>query len=205
MGTDQPIDSVLLLSFGGPDGPDDVMPFLRNVTRGRNVPDIRLAKVAEHYYGVGGVSPINAQNTRLVRALSDELRALGSDMPVYWGNRNWHPLLSDTLHEMKIDGRKHAVAFVTSAFSSYSGCRQYRGDIERAQIEVGDGAPVVDKIRQYFNHPGFIEPMVDNTLSALANVPAGARLVFTAHSIPKSMADNSRYVSQLLEACSLIV
>lgn len=181
------------------------MPFLRNVTSGRNVPDERLASVAEHYYAAGGASPINEQNIALIKALTDDLRAKRIDLPVYWGNRNWHPLLTDTLREMAADGKKHAVAFVTSAFSSYSGCRQYRDDIARAQAEVGPAAPVVDKVRQYFNHPGFIETMAANVQAALSEVTPDAHLVFTAHSIPSAMAANSRYQSQLREAAALVV
>jgi protoporphyrin/coproporphyrin ferrochelatase len=194
-------DAFLLLSFGGPEGPDDVIPFLENVTRGRGVPAERLAEVAEHYRHFGGVSPINDQCRALLDALRPKL-----DLPVYWGNRNWHPLLADTLHKMRADGVRRAVAFVTSPFGSYSSCRQYREDIVSARSEVGDGAPEIDKIRHYHDHPGFIEPFVD---AVRAVWTPGARLVFTAHSIPSRMDANSGpggglYSGQLRESAGLV-
>src|SRR5215475_2558426 len=146
-------DALVLVSFGGPEGPEDVMPFLENVVRGRGVPRDRLLAVAEHYQHFGGVSPINAQNRALLAALREQL-----DLPVYWGNRNWHPYLADTVRQLAADGVRRALAFVTSAYTAYSGCRQYLGDIERARADVGPGAPRIDKIRHYYNHPGFIEP-----------------------------------------------
>jgi ferrochelatase len=191
-------DALLVLSFGGPDKPDDVIPFLENVLRGRNVPRERMLEVAEHYYHFGGKSPINEQNLALIEALRPVL-----PMPIYWGNRNWHPLLTDTLVQMRDAGVKRALAFVTSAFSSYSGCRQYREDIERAQLAIGPGAPVIDKIRQFYNHPGYIATMKARVAEALAELP-GAQLVFTAHSIPMSMATTSRYVDQLKQTCALV-
>jgi protoporphyrin/coproporphyrin ferrochelatase len=191
-------DALVVQSFGGPENPDDVIPFLENVLRGRNVPRERMLEVAEHYYHFGGKSPINDQN----RALIEALRPL-IPIPIYWGNRNWHPLLTDTLRQMKDDGVQCALSFVTSAFSSYSGCRQYREDVERAQLEIGPGAPVVDKIRQFYNHPGYIATMKDRVAEALEKLP-GAQLVFTAHSIPMSMASTSRYVDQLKESCALV-
>jgi ferrochelatase len=202
-------DALLLLSFGGPEGPEDVMPFLRNVTRGRGVPEDRLAEVAEHYLHFGGVSPINAQNRALLAAIRADFAAHGLDLPVYWGNRNWDPYLADTLRQMGKDGVRRALAFATSAYTSYSGCRQYQDDIAAARAEVGAGAPAVDKLRHFFNHPGFIEPTVDAVRSALDGLPAGARLVFTAHSIPVSMAANSGpdgdlYLAQLTEAARLV-
>ena len=201
-------DAILVVSFGGPEGPDDVVPFLENVTRGRGIPRERLVEVGRHYELFGGVSPINAQNRALVTALEADLAAHDLPLPVYWGNRNWHPLLTDTLREMRDDGVRRALAFVTSAYSSYSTCRQYLDDIERARAEVGDGAPVVDKIRQYYDHPGFIEPMIRNVLAARDALPAAvrddARLVFTAHSVPVAMATTSGYVPQLLEASRLV-
>jgi ferrochelatase len=201
-------DALLVVSFGGPDGPDDVLPFLENVLRGRNVPRERILEVAEHYYHFGGRSPINDQNRRLIAAIERELAEHSPPLPVYWGNRNWHPLLADTLRKMADDGVRRALAFVTSAFSSYSGCRQYREDIARAQQEVGTAAPQVDKLRVFFNHPGFIEPMVEHTRGALEQVPSDrrdeARLVFTAHSIPLAMAVGCRYEEQLREACRLV-
>jgi ferrochelatase len=201
-------DALLVVSFGGPDGPDDVKPFLENVLRGRNVPRERMLEVAEHYHKLGGRSPINDQNRALIAALEKELAAHGLDLPVYWGNRNWHPLLNDTLGQMAADGVERALAFVTSAFSSYSGCRQYREDIAAAQAEVGVDAPRVDKLRAFFNHPGFIEPMIENTLSALEKIPTGRRddaeIIFTAHSIPRVMAEGCRYQEQFFEACRLV-
>ena len=187
-------DAVLLVSFGGPQGPDDVIPFLQNVTRGRGVPPERLAEVAEHYLLFGGVSPINAQNAGLLDALRKAFAEDGLDLPVYWGNRNWDPYLADALAAMTADGVRHALAFVTAAYSSYSGCRQYRENLFDAALQV-PGAPVVDKIRPYFDHPGFVEPFVDATVEALAELPFDAqqqaRLVFTTHSIPVAQADAS--------------
>src|SRR5438046_5657985 len=156
-------DAFLLVSFGGPERHDDVLPFLENVLRGRNVPRERMLEVAEHYYHFGSVSPINAQNRALLAALRDEFNAARLNLPLYFGNRNWHPLLPDTLRQMKADGVRRAIAIFTSAFSSYSGCRQYRENIAAAQASVGDGAPQVDKLRAFFNHPGFIEPMIERT------------------------------------------
>jgi len=201
-------DALLVISFGGPDGPDDVLPFLDNVLRGRNVPRERILAVAEHYYDCGGRSPINEQNRRLIAAVERELADRGPGLRVYWGNRNWHPLLADTLRQMATDGVRRALAFVTSAFSSHSGCRQYLEDIARARREVDDDAPQVEKLRVFFNHPGFIEPMVERTRAAFEQVPADHRnealLVFTAHSIPQAMADNCRYEAQLRESCRLV-
>jgi ferrochelatase len=201
-------DALLLLSFGGPEGPDDVMPFLENVVRGKNVPRERLLEVAEHYEMFDGVSPINAQNRALLAALVAELNAHGPQLPVYWGNRNWHPLLADTVGQMAEDGVHHALAFVTSAFGSYPGCRQYLEEIERARQEVGPEAPRIDKLRLFYNHPGFIEAMADRVGTALAEVPAerrsAARLIYTAHSIPAAIAKTSPYEHQLRCACRLV-
>ena len=206
--TEQAYDAVLLVSFGGPEGMDEVMPFLQNVLRGRNVPAARMREVAHHYEMFGGLSPINAQNRALIAALESELAAHGPRLPVYWGNRNWHPMLADTLRRMADDGRQRALAFVTSAYSSYSGCRQYRENIARAQEEMGLRAPQVDKLRVFYNHPGFIEPNIEHVRAALARIPeerrAHARLVFTAHSIPLSMAMGCDYVAQLQEAGRLV-
>jgi ferrochelatase len=203
-----PYDALVLVSFGGPDGPDDVLPFLENVLRGRNVPRERMLEVAKHYDYFGGKSPINQQNRQLIAALRQELDDHGPRLPIYWGNRNWHPLLPDTLRQMAADGVKHALAFVTSAFSSYSGCRQYREDIARAQQEVGRTAPQVDKLRVFFNHPGFIEPTIERLRDALTRIPATRRhdalLLFTAHSIPQAMAAGCQYELQLREACRLV-
>src|SRR5579871_1562594 len=168
-------DAILVVSFGGPEGHDDVIPFLENVLRGRNVPPERMRAVAEHYYHFDGKSPINQQTRELIAALKDELAQHALKLPVYWGNRNWHPMLADTLRQMKNDGIKRALAFVTSAYSSYSGCRQYREDIARAQAEVGAGAPEIHKIRAFFNHPGFIGATEDRLRDALAQIPANAR------------------------------
>jgi ferrochelatase len=201
-------DAILIVSFGGPEGAGDVLPFLENVLRGKNVPHERMLQVAKHYYHFGGVSPINSQNRALIAALERELAAHGPPLPVYWGNRNWHPFLVDALRQMRDDGIRRALAFFTSAYSSYSGCRQYREDIQRAQEEVGPGAPVVDKLRAYFNHPGFIGAMADRVRSALDEVPADridvTRVVFTAHSIPLDMAAGCAYEAQLREASGLV-
>ncbi len=226
-------DAFLLLSFGGPQGPDDVLPFLENVTRGRGVPAERLAEVAAHYHERGGVSPISAQCRDMLAAIGGAFAAAGLDLPLYWGNRNWHPFIEDTVRQMKADGVQRAIAFVTSAYSSYSACRQYLDDIDRAvaqaQTAAGPRAPGsgnalrIDKIRPYFNHPGFIEPFAAGVEEALAGLPAAAqadaRLVFTAHSVPIGMAAASgspsagtavagapggRYVAELREASRLI-
>ncbi len=203
-----PYDAVLLLSFGGPDGPDDVIPFLENVLRGRDVPRERLLEVAEHYYHFGGVSPINSQNRALIAALKAEFERIGLNLPIYFGNRNWHPLLADTLRQMRDDGIKHALAFFTSAYSSYSGCRQYREDIARAQAEVGQGAPEIAVLRKFYNHPGFIEPNAEAVRTALERLTpderASAHIVFTAHSIPTAMANGCAYQAQLAETCRLV-
>ncbi len=201
-------DAILIVSFGGPEGPDDVFPFLENVLRGRNVPRERLEQAARHYMKFGGVSPLNEQNRRLISALREELARSGPDLPIYWGNRNWHPLLPDTLRQMAGDGIERALAFFTSAYRSYSGCRQYREDIQQAQAEVGPRAPRVDKLRAFYNHPGFIEPNVENLRAALEAIPADrrprAQVAFTAHSIPLAMAANCAYESQLAETCRLV-
>lgn len=197
-------DAILVVSFGGPEGPDDVLPFLENVTRGRNVPKARLEQVAGQYDLFGGRSPINDQCRALCAALTKQLEKLHIDLPVYWGNRNWHPMLEDTMQRMADDRVEHALAFVTSATSSYSGCRQYREDIERARETVGSRAPRIDKIRQYYDHPGFIEPMISNVATELARVDPEARLVFTAHSLPLTMAETSDYEAQLREASRLV-
>lgn len=201
-------DALLVVSFGGPEGMDDVMPFLENVLSGRNVPRERMEQVAHHYELFGGVSPINGQNRKLIAALRAELDTHHITLPVYWGNRNWHPLLAEELRRMRADGIKRALAFVTSAYSSYSGCRQYREDIERARAGVGDGAPQVDKLRAFYNHPGFVEPNTANLKAALDQIPVGrregARVAFTAHSIPSAMAAGCDYEPQLMETCRLV-
>ncbi len=201
-------DAILVVSFGGPEKPDDVMPFLENVTRGRNIPHERLLEVAEHYLHFGGKSPINDRCRELIAALRSELEAHSIHLPIYWGNRNWHPFLADTLRQMRDNGIKHALAFVTSAYSSYSGCRQYRENIAAAQAEVGTGAPNVDKLRVFYNHPGFIEATVDRIREALNGFTPeetkSLQFVATAHSIPCSMASTSDYERQLRETTRLV-
>ena len=198
-------DALIVVSFGGPEGMEEVMPFLENVVRGRNVPRERLVGVAHHYELFGGVSPINQQNRNLIAALTQELQTKGPALPIYWGNRNWHPMLPDTLREMKADGVKNALAFVTSAYNSYSSCRQYQQNITDAQNEVGPGAPRVEKLRAFYNHPLFIEANVDRIVrTGFKLLEAGAHLVFTAHSIPESMAATCDYAAQLEETAGLI-
>ncbi|MET8505352.1 ferrochelatase [Streptomyces sp. NPDC004787] len=216
-----PYDALLLLSFGGPEGPDDVVPFLENVTRGRGIPKERLKEVGRHYFLFGGVSPINDQNRALLDALRTDFAGAGLDLPVYWGNRNWAPYLTDTLREMVADGRRHIAVLATSAYASYSGCRQYRENLadSLAQLEAeGLPLPRVDKLRHYFNHPGFVRPMIEGVLASLAeldeSVRAGAHLAFTTHSIPDSAADTSgpvadhgdggAYVKQHLDVARVI-
>ncbi|GHH88183.1 putative ferrochelatase [Streptomyces sulfonofaciens] len=216
-----PYDALLLLSFGGPEGPDDVIPFLENVTRGRGIPTERLKEVGRHYYLFDGVSPINDQNRALLEVLRKDFADHGLDLPVYWGNRNWSPYLTDTLREMAADGRRRILTLATSAYASYSGCRQYRENLAEALRTLEDEGlepPRVDKLRHFFNHPGFVEPMVDGVLAALADLPAdvrdGAHLAFTTHSIPEAAADTSgpveehgeggAYVAQHLEVARLV-
>jgi ferrochelatase len=199
-------DAILLLSFGGPEGKDEVIPFLENVLRGKNVPRERMEAVAHHYYLFDGVSPINGHCRELIKALKSELENSNIALPVFWGNRNWHPMLADTLLEMKNKGVKKALAFVTSAYSSYSSCRQYLEDIEKAQKEVGVGAPQVDKIHAFYNHPKFIETNRKNLEDALNTIAPEKRqathIAFTAHSIPKFMSDNCAYEQQLNETAT---
>lgn len=197
-GTATPYDALLLLSFGGPEGPDDVVPFLENVTRGRGIPRERLKEVGQHYFLFGGVSPINAQNRELLEALRKDFAEHGLDLPVYWGNRNWSPYLTDTLRELTGDGHRRVLVLATSAYASYSGCRQYRENLadSLAALEAeGHPVPRVDKLRHYFNHPGFVRPMADAVLTALATLPEdvrdGAHLAFTTHSIRTAAADTS--------------
>ncbi|MGN6793593.1 MAG: ferrochelatase [Streptosporangiaceae bacterium] len=203
----------LLVSFGGPEGPEDVMPFLRNVTVGRNIPEARLAHVAEHYYHFGGVSPINVLNRELLGAIERDFSASGIDLPVYWGNRNWRPLLADTMRVMADDGVRSVIAFVTAAYSSYSSCRQYLEDIDRARAVVGASAPSVIKIPPYYGHRGFAASFIGATSRAIASLPPDVReeaeLVFTAHSIPESMAavsgpDGGAYQAQLAEVAGRV-
>jgi ferrochelatase len=201
-------DAILVVSFGGPESKEEVIPFLENVLRGRNVPRERMLAVAEHYYYFEGKSPINQQTRELIAALDAELERNEPKLPIHWGNRNWHPQLPETLRKMKQDGIRRALAFVTSAYSSYPGCRQYREDIARAQAEVGAGAPEVDKLRPFFNHPLFIEATAERVRDALHTVPPEAgrdvQIVYLAHSIPRSMANTSDYVVQLEEVRRLV-
>lgn len=196
-------DAILFVSFGGPNEPADVMPFLENVTRGRGIPRERLEVVAEHYYHFGGKSPINEQNLSMIDGLTRLLASQGPDIPVYFGNRNWHPFLNDTFAQMKTDGVTRVFAFVTSAFSCYSGCRQYRENLQAAQEATGTQSMEIHKLRVFFNHPGFIDPLVDWVKEAMQDSPS-SRLVFTAHSIPMWMANGSKYVAQLKEASKLV-
>ncbi len=202
-----PYDALILVSFGGPEGPDDVIPFLENVVRGRNVPRERLQEVAEHYQKFSGKSPINDQNRALVAALQIEFQSAGIRLPIYWGNRNWRPLLPDAVRQMADAGVRRALAFVTGAYSSYSGCRQYLENIDAARASVGPKAPAIEKLRAFFNHPGFIEAQVDLLRAAQLELPADrrerSRVLFTAHSIPQVMAVSCDYAAQLEESSRL--
>ncbi len=201
--TDRPVayDAILLASFGGPEGQEDVIPFLRNVTRGRGIPDERLEEVAHHYRAFGGVSPINAQNRALKAALEEELAARGIDLPVYWGNRNWAPYLNEALQAAAEAGHHTLLGLATSAYSSYSSCRQYREDFARALTETGlDGTLVIDKVRQYFDHPGFVAPFTAGLERGLAeleerlpgvDLAREVRVLFSTHSIPSADAERS--------------
>ena len=208
-----PFDALLLVSFGGPEKPEDVVPFLENVTRGRGIPPERLEEVGEHYFLFGGRSPINDQNREYLAAVREDLASAGLDLPVYWGNRNWDPFLTEAIGQMAADGVLRAACLVTSAYSSYSGCRQYRENLADAVAAVGEGAPRLDRLRHYFNHPGFVEPMVDATLAALAeldeNLRHDAHILFVTHSIPLSMNDASgpeggAYVAQHLSVAEAV-
>jgi ferrochelatase len=205
---DNPYDAILIVSFGGPEGMDDVIPFLENVLRGKNVPHERIAAVARRYELFDGVSPINEQNRKLIAALRQELDINGPHLPIYWGNRNWRPMLADTMRQLADDGIKNAIAFVTSAYSSYSSCRQYLEDIACAQETVGTRAPRIAKIRAFYNHPDFIEANIENVRSSLEQIPeprrSAAQIAFTAHSIPRSMADNCEYESLRQETGRLV-
>ncbi|GAB4585860.1 ferrochelatase [Nocardia sp. IFM 10818] len=207
------VEALLLLSFGGPERPEDVMPFLENVTRGRGIPPERLAEVAEHYLHFGGVSPINALNLDIIKAIEAEFASRDIDLPVYFGNRNWHPMVEATVERMRADGIRSALVFPTSAWGGYSGCKQYHEDIARARAAVAD-APDLVKLRQFFDHPLFIDAFADAIRAAVAEIPEDrrdrVRLVFTAHSIPIS-ADNASgppevtglYSAQVAEAARL--
>jgi ferrochelatase len=206
-----PFDALLLLSFGGPEGPEQVMPFLENVTRGRGIPQERLAAVAEHYLHFGGVSPINGINRALIDEIRAELAERGDELPVYFGNRNWHPFVEDTLATMTSDGVRRAAVFTTSAWGGYSGCAQYQEDIVRARAAVGARAPELVKLRQFFDHPLLVAMFADAIAEAVATLPeslrADARLVFTAHSIPLRAADRcgpDLYARQVRYAAALV-
>ncbi|UNS99416.1 ferrochelatase [Streptomyces tubbatahanensis] len=216
-----PYDALLLLSFGGPEGVDDVVPFLENVTRGRGIPRERLEEVGRHYYLFDGVSPINAQNRALLAALREDFAGHGLDLPVYWGNRNWAPYLTDALRQIVRDGHRRVLTLATSAYASYSGCRQYRENLAESLAALraeGLEVPRVDKLRHYFNHPGFVEPVADGVVAALAELPedvrSGAHLAFCTHSIPTAAADTSgpvevhgdggAYVAEHLDVAAVI-
>lgn len=205
---DQPYDALLIVSFGGPDKSEDVIPFLENVLRGKPVPRERMLEVAEHYYHFGGKSPINEQVRELITALTDEFHRAGITLPIYWGNRNWNPLLPDTIREMATNGVRRALAFFTSGYSCYSGCRQYRENIIAARETVGERSPVIEKTRMFYNHPLFVEVNALRIREAWADWSeqerSQAHITFTAHSIPMSMADRSNYTLQLTECCRLI-
>jgi ferrochelatase len=206
------IDAVLLLSFGGPEGPEEVRPFLENVTRGRGVPPQRLDEVAQHYLHLGGVSPINRCNRALVTAIEHALTTAGLQLPVYFGNRNWHPMVEDTVAAMAADGIRRALVFATSAWGGYSGCRQYHEDIARARQAVGPGAPELVKLRQFFDHPLFVAACADAVHTAREQAGPGVRVVFTAHSVPVAadaaaglaMQGGHRYSRQVTEAARLV-
>lgn len=203
-----PPSALLIASFGGPEGPDDVMPFLENVVRGKNVPRERLQEVARQYESFSGRSPANSQIRELAAAVRGELDAHDSPLRVYWGNRNWRPFLTEVVGQMAADGVQCALAFATSAFGSYPTCRQYIEDIDRARQAVGPAAPRIEKLRLFYNHPGFIEAMTSRATDAIEKLPPDRReqaaLVYTAHSIPQEMAERSPYEHQLREACRLV-
>jgi ferrochelatase len=197
-------DALLVVSFGGPERHEDVLPFLENVLRGKNVPRERMLEVAEHYYHFDGRSPINEQNRELIALLEREFKSHGMKMPVYWGNRNWHPLLADTLRQMQAAGVRRAAALVTSAFGSHSGCRQYREDIARAQQEAGAQSLIIEKLPNFCDRPEFVEVMAERVRVAMSQLPGAEQIVFTAHSIPVSMAESSPYVRQLKQASACV-
>lgn len=200
-------DAFLFLSFGGPNQKSDVIPFLKNVTEGRNIPQERLDVVAQQYYMFDGKSPINSINLDLIERIKSAFSNARIDLPIYFGNRNFSPYISDALQKMQSDGIHNAISFVTSAYGSYSGCKQYLQDVENARQKVGFDALAVTKIRHYYSHPGFIFPFVDNCIQALNQTdnPQGVELLFTAHSIPLSMSNASPYVYQLTKAIEFVV
>jgi ferrochelatase len=190
-------DALLLVSFGGPEKHEDVLPFLENVLRGRNVPRERMLEVAEHYYHFNGRSPINQQNLELIAALGREFQAHNMNLQIYWGNRNWHPFVSDTLKQMRVDGVRRAATLATSAFGSYSGCRQYRENITQGLQIAGVDDMVIEKLPNFYDRREFLEVMTERVRDAQAKLPDAQQVVFTAHSVPISMAQNSPYVRQL--------
>jgi ferrochelatase len=200
-------DALLVVSFGGPEGPADVDSFLDNVFRGLRISPETKGQIAKRYENLGGVSPINAHTRAFIKALQLTLDAHGPALPIYWGNRNWHPLLPDTVAQMAHAGVRRALAFVTSSFSSYSGCRRYREDLYEAANGVPN-APRFEKLRVPYNHPGFIEAMSDRVTAALDMLPAEHRdhalVLFTAHSLPQSMARGCAYETQLNASCGLV-
>jgi protoporphyrin/coproporphyrin ferrochelatase len=203
------IDCILYVSFGGPEGPDDVIPFLENVLRGKPVPRERMLEVAEHYQHFGGISPINEQNRDIIKRLQSGLESAGINLPIFWGNRNWAPYITDAIRELQRQGFKRPLPIFTNMFSSYSGCRQYRENIIAAVQEIGPTAPeIAPRLRFGYNHPRFIAAQRELIESAFARLSdsqkAGSVLLFTAHSIPLSMSDNCRYVDQLKESARLI-
>ncbi|MDA7951255.1 MAG: ferrochelatase [Pirellulaceae bacterium] len=215
--TNLPYDALLVLSFGGPESGEDVLPFLENVLRGKNVPRSRMLEVAEHYYHFGGKSPINDQNRELISQLETAFTKEGIGLPIYWGNRNWYPLLPETLQKMAADGVKRALLFFTSAYSSYSGCRQYWENVDEAQKTLS--TPIsFDKLRGFYNHPLFIQAQVEKVNKAITALKGKTEkegegcedssddphVYFTAHSIPQTMANRSDYVAQLTETCRLV-
>lgn len=208
MTTNSRYDAILVLSFGGPEKREDVIPFLENVLRGKPVPRERLLEVAEHYYHYDGISPINQQCRDLIAALRTELDASNVNLPIYWGNRNWEPFLNDTVLQMKRDGVQRAITYVTSGFSCYSGCRQYRENIIAALQQPEAEGMQIDKIRVFYNHPDFIDVLAEQVGTALDGFPETARssvhVAFTAHSIPMGMAKTSDYEKQLKESCRLV-
>jgi ferrochelatase len=180
-------DALLIASFGGPESPDEVVPFLRRVTQGRGIPDERLREVGQHYFHFNGVSPINGQNRDLIAALKPALSAAGLELPIYWGNLYAEPFIPDAVSRMAADGVRRALFFATSVYSSQPGCRRYREAVADAGSATGDGI-VLDRVRHGFDHPGFIEPFIDGVVSALEGMPIATRLAFTTHSIPLSAA-----------------
>lgn len=200
-------EALLVVSFGGPEGMEEVMPFLDNVLEGKKIPEERKKEVARHYEMFGGVSPINAQNRELISLLKKEFQNQNINLPIYWGNRNWKPYLREAIEQMKKDGVQKALAYITSAYDSYSGNQQYLKNIEEMRTQIGEGAPIIQKLRAFYNHPFFIQANCERIQDVMKDMEkeeyAQATLVFTAHSIPLSMSQNCEYVAQLKEASRL--